>query len=339
MYLPDIWLALVALGAAIINGAIGYGFSSIITPIGVLWFSNKLLNPALVSVELLVNVTLLYRERAFISVTKARALPVIRTLLPGVILGTVGLTFLAVNEVKVVVYLVLLPIVVIQLLGLRRPFSNERRGGAVVGPAIGFLYALTTISGPPLAVFFRNQGLSKNEFRCTMSQVRVAESSLTLATYLVFTEFFGANLVSVPSVSLIPFLLVPVIIGVPIGTWVMTRVSRDMFTRAVMAMDGTVVSFGLSQVVVKLKWAGTAIGDLIFGALVAVVAVLSAYSLYRRPGSRKLVDGPPIHRPGDEARPRPGPTTAATEGRGPRPIDAPNSAPLAPSTSGPVEPE
>lgn len=298
MDISDIWLAVVALGAAVINGAIGYGFSSIITPIGVLWFSNKLLNPALVSVELAVNITLLYRERAFISVTKARAFPVIRTLLPGIILGTVGLTYLAVNDVKVVVYLVLLPIVVIQLLGLRRPFTNERRGGVIVGPGIGFLYALTTISGPPLAVFFRNQGLSKNEFRCTMSQVRVAESSLTLATYLVFTEFFGANLVSIPSIGLVPYLLIPVIIGVPLGTWIMTRVSRDMFTRAVMAMDGIVVSFGLSQVIIKLKWVSTMLGDAIFALLVAVVAALSAYSLYRKPGSRKLVDGPPPGGPG-----------------------------------------
>lgn len=313
MDLSYIWLALVALGAAIINGAIGYGFSSIITPIGVLWFSNKLLNPALVSVELVVNVTLLYRERAFIPVTKSRALPVVRTLLPGIILGTVGLTYLAVNDVKVVVYLVLLPIVVIQLLGLRRPFTNERRGGAVVGPGIGFLYALTTISGPPLAVFFRNQGLSKNEFRCTMAQVRVAESSLTLATYLVFTEFLGANLVSAPSLGLIPYLLIPVVIGVPIGTWIMTRVSRDMFTRAVMAMDGIVVSFGLSQVIIKLKWVSTTLGDVIFGLLVACVAALSAYSLYRRPGAQKLVDrSPPMGGSGDGAAPGPGAAPSMT---------------------------
>ncbi|MCI4336678.1 MAG: sulfite exporter TauE/SafE family protein, partial [Thermoplasmata archaeon] len=219
MDISDIWLAIVALGAATINGAIGYGFSSITTPIALLWFSNKVLNPALVSVELVVNITLLFRERAFIPVTKARAMPVVWTLLPGVLLGTIGLTYLAVNDVKVVVYLVLLPVVFIQLLGLRRPFTNERRGGAVIGPAIGFLYALTTISGPPLAVFFRNQGLSKNEFRCTMAQVRVAESSLTLATYLAFTEFFGANLVSAPSLGLVPYLLLPILIGVPLGTW------------------------------------------------------------------------------------------------------------------------
>lgn len=292
MDLSSIWLALVALFAATINGAIGYGFSSIVTPIALLWFSNKVLNPALVSVELLVNITLLYRERAFISITKARALPVVKTLLPGVLLGTIGLTYLAVNDVKVVVYVVLLPLVVIQLLGLRRPFTNEKRGGTLIGPGIGFLYALTTISGPPLAVFFRNQGLSKDEFRCTLAQVRVAESSLTLTTYILFTEFFGAKLITTPSLGLVPYLLIPVLIGVPLGTWVMSRVSRDVFTRFVMAMDGLVVSFGLSQVLLKLKWVGATVSDLVFAVLAAVIVALAAYSLYRLPGSRKHVDHP-----------------------------------------------
>ncbi|MCI4332109.1 MAG: sulfite exporter TauE/SafE family protein [Thermoplasmata archaeon] len=292
MDLANIWLALVALFAASINGAIGYGFSSIVTPIALLWFSNKVLNPALVSVELLVNITLLYRERAFISLTKARALPVVKTLLPGVLLGTIGLTYLAVNDVKVVVYVVLLPLVVIQLLGLRRPFTNEKRGGTLIGPGIGFLYALTTISGPPLAVFFRNQGLSKDEFRCTLAQVRVAESSLTLTTYILFTEFFGAKLITAPSLGLVPYLLIPVLIGVPLGTWVMSRVSRDVFTRFVMAMDGLVVSFGLTQVLLKLKWVGATVSDVVFAVLAAVVVALAAYSLYRLPGSRKHVDQP-----------------------------------------------
>jgi uncharacterized protein len=312
----SIWLAIVALGAAAINGAIGYGFSSIVTPIALLWFSNKVLNPALVSVELIVNVSLLYRERAFIPATRARALPVVKTLLPGVVLGTAGLTYLAVNDVKLVVYLVLLPLVVVQLLGLRRPFTNERRGGSILGPGIGFLYALTTISGPPLAVFYRNQGLTRNEFRCTLAQVRVAESSLTFATYLVFTEFFGANLVAAPSLSLVPFMLVPVLIGVPLGGRLISRVSRDMFTRFVMAMDGLVVSFGLSQVLVKLKWIGSTTSYLVFAVLAAGIAGLSVYALYRLPGSRKLVDSQP---PGGG----PPPVTHPDHVSAPTPVSAP----------------
>ena len=168
----SIWLAVLAFGAAVVNGAVGYGFSSTVTPVAILWYSNKVLNPALVIVEVAVNIVLLTRERKHIVATWPRARPVIRTLLPGILLGTVGLTYLAVNDVKVIVYLILLPLVVLQLRGVYRPFKNEERSGTIVGPGIGFLYSLTTISGPPLALFLRNQGLSKNEFRCTIAQIR-----------------------------------------------------------------------------------------------------------------------------------------------------------------------
>ncbi len=279
--LSDLWLALIALGAAVVNGAVGYGFSSIVTPLGVLWFSNKVLNPALVLVELGVNVTLLVRERRFIRATWTRASTVVYTLFPGVVLGTVGLTVLAVNDVKVILYLFLLPLTALQLWGFRRPIQNERRGGLALGPGIGFLYALTTISGPPLALFFRNQGLSKDEFRCTVAQVRVAESGLTLGTYLAFTQFLGANLVTLPSIALLPFLLVPVVVGVPLGTYLLRSISRETFARFVMAVDGVIVSYGLSRVLVALGWVTTVVSYLILGVLLSVVAVLAAWALSR----------------------------------------------------------
>ncbi len=281
MDLSTLWLAFIALGAAVVNGAVGYGFSSIVTPLGVLWFSNKVLNPALVVVELAVNLTLLVRERRFIRATWGRASAVAYTLFPGVVLGTIGLTFLAVDEVKIILYAFLFPLTLLQLWGVRHPFKNERRGGAALGPGIGFLYALTTISGPPLAIFFRNQGLSKDEFRCTIAQVRVAESGLTLGTYLAFTQFLGANLVTLPSLSLLPFLFIPVVVGVPLGTLLLRSFSREAFARFVMVVDGVIVSYGLSRVVSALGWATSDVSYLLLGVLLSVVTVLGVWSLAR----------------------------------------------------------
>jgi uncharacterized protein len=277
----EIWLAILALGAAIINGAVGYGFSSTVTPVAILWYSNKVLNPALVIVEVVVNIALLVRERKHIRSTWPRAKPIASTLLPGVILGTVGLEFLAVNDVKLIVYIVLLPLVALQLYGLVRPFKNEARGAAAVGPGIGFLYALTTISGPPLALFLRNQGMSKHEFRCTIAQIRVAESGLTLSTYLVFDALFHASLVSLPALGLLPFLFIPVLIGVPIGTLLLTRVSPEFFRRFVMAVDGLFVSYGLSQVLLALRWVSKEASYVVLGLLFAAVGALAFYSLRR----------------------------------------------------------
>ncbi|MGA8664852.1 MAG: sulfite exporter TauE/SafE family protein [Thermoplasmata archaeon] len=287
----NIWLALLAFGAAIINGAVGYGFSSTITPIAILWYSNKVLNPALVIVEVAVNAALLIRERKHIGATWYRARPIVLTLLPGVILGTIGLAYLAVNDVKLVVYVVLLPLIALQLWGFSRPFKNEKRGSAAVGPGIGFLYSLTTISGPPLALFLRNQGMSKHEFRCTIAQIRVAESSLTLATYLVFDSFFGTKLVSLPALGLLPYLFIPVIIGVPLGTLLLTAVSPEFFRRFVMAVDGIFVSYGLSRVLISVKWLTTVQGNILLGILLLGVAVLSWISLNRVTGGVSVSPG------------------------------------------------
>ncbi|GEM_PF-316106 len=282
--LNDLYLAILAFGAAVINGAVGYGFSSTVTPIAILWFSNKVLNPALVIVEVVVNIVLLTRERKHITATWPRARPIVRTLLPGIVLGTLGLAFLAVNDVKVIVYVILFPLILLQLRGVYRPLKNEERTGAVVGPGIGFLYSLTTISGPPLALFLRNQGLSKNEFRCTIAQIRVAESSLTLGTYLAFDGLVGTHLVSLPALSLLPYLFVPVLVGIPLGTLLLGAVSPEFFRRFVMMVDGIFVSYGLSRVVLALQWLTANESDALFGLLLLVVAILALVALSRVDG-------------------------------------------------------
>ena len=48
-------LAFITLLAAMVNGALGYGFSSITVPLALLFLSNRVLNPALVLIEVVLN--------------------------------------------------------------------------------------------------------------------------------------------------------------------------------------------------------------------------------------------------------------------------------------------
>ena len=50
-------LVLITFVAATVNGALGYGFSSITVPVALLFYTNRILNPALVLVELVINGT------------------------------------------------------------------------------------------------------------------------------------------------------------------------------------------------------------------------------------------------------------------------------------------
>jgi len=50
-------LGLITLVAAVVNGALGYGFSSITVPLALLFLTSRVLNPALVLVEMGITST------------------------------------------------------------------------------------------------------------------------------------------------------------------------------------------------------------------------------------------------------------------------------------------
>src|SRR6266542_2885813 len=81
-------LVVITLGAAFVNGALGYGFSSLTVPLALLFLSNRTLNPALVLVEVVLNAYVIWANRQSISLVWRRVLAVIVGLLPGVVAGT-----------------------------------------------------------------------------------------------------------------------------------------------------------------------------------------------------------------------------------------------------------
>src|SRR6476469_4158150 len=84
----QIALLAITFGAAIVNGALGYGFSSITVPLALLFLTNRVLNPAMVPLEVALNAYVLYVNRAGLPSVWRRVLPVVIGLAPGVLLGT-----------------------------------------------------------------------------------------------------------------------------------------------------------------------------------------------------------------------------------------------------------
>jgi uncharacterized membrane protein YfcA len=237
----------VALFAAFVNGAIGYGFSSLTVPLALVFYTNRVLNPAVVLIEVLINLYVLVINRQGVPSVWRRIFPILVGMLPGIGLGALLLDWLQPAWVKLVTYTVILPLILVQAAGLRRPIQSTWAVGLPFGGALGILYSLTTISGPPLAVLFNNQGLVKNEFRAGLALVRVAESSLTAIVY------WHLGLFTAESLSLTPPFLVAMLIGVPIGAWAIRRLDAETFRRLCMSFDAWVVGFGLSRVLMELR--------------------------------------------------------------------------------------
>src|SRR5437764_2333880 len=172
-------LAGITLLAAFVNGALGYGFSSLTVPLALVFYTNRILNPAVVMIEVFVNLYVLLLNRNSIPAVWKRVFPILIGLLPGIAVGTYLLVLLHPGWIKFVTYMVLLPLILVQAAGWRRPIRSERLVGFPLGTAIGVLYSVTTISGPPLAILFNNQGFVSHEFRAGLAIIRITESGLT----------------------------------------------------------------------------------------------------------------------------------------------------------------
>jgi len=264
-------LILITLLAATVNGALGYGFSSITVPVALLFYTNRILNPALVWVEVVLNGYVLWVNRSSVPHVWRRVAPMILGLIPGVIVGTSVVHRVHPGWLKLATFVVLLPLILLQAAGFRRPIRAERRVGLAFGGGLGVLYSVTTISGPPLAIMLNNQGLAKRDFRAALGLVRLSESTFTAVAYYL------AGMFSTESAGLLPYILPSLVIGIPLGTWVIRQVRPETFRRICMSFDAWVVGFGISTLLQQLH---VIEGGAAFSVLTGV-GTLDLWLLYR----------------------------------------------------------
>jgi uncharacterized membrane protein YfcA len=164
-----------------------------------------------------------------------------------------------------------LPLILIQAGGFRRPIKAEGKANLAFGGGVGVLYSVTTISGPPLALLLNNQGFAKREFRAALAVVRLAESSFTAVAYV------SAGLFTVQSLALVPYILPSVLVGVPLGAFLLRHIRVETFRRVCMSFDAWVVGFGLSALVRELHIVDGGAAFLLLAAVIVVDGCL----LYR----------------------------------------------------------
>jgi uncharacterized membrane protein YfcA len=282
-------LAITSLGAATVNGAIGYGYSSISVPIALLVVAGRVLNPAIVIVEVVINLYALWWNRAAASRVLGRVGALAVGLVPGVIVGALLLDYVEAASAKLTVYLVLLPLILIQASGRRWPVRDERRASVPLGAGVGVLYGLTTISGPPLALFWNNQGLAKDDFKVALAVIRTIESVCALAAY----AYLG--LLTHESASLLPYLAPGVVIGVPVGHWLIRKARAETFRRVCMSFDAYLVTLGLARAIAEHHLVAPGIAY----QLLAITFVIDTWLLVRffRARARGAVPDAPFEAP------------------------------------------
>src|SRR5438046_5542443 len=93
-------LAGIALFAAFVNGAIGYGFSSLTVPLALVFYANRVLNPAVVVIEVFLNFYVLFISLDGVPAVWKRVFPILIGMLPGIAIVASVLDFLQSGWVK-----------------------------------------------------------------------------------------------------------------------------------------------------------------------------------------------------------------------------------------------
>lgn len=265
--------------ASIIQGGLGYGFSSFTVPLGLFYFSNKVLSPILVLIEIVANAyTVVLNWRSIKHIWK-RVLPIIFGLLPGIFFGAYLLSTLHQGWLKLTTYCILLPLIISQAAGLRKKINFSKSVAVPFGSGVGLLYATTTISGPPLALLFNNQGFVKEEFRASLGLVRIIESVVTGTLY----SFLG--LFTAQTMSIAPWILPGVLLGLPIGIHVVKAVGPETFRRISMSFDAWIVAFGLAKTGYDLHLMSVISSWSIFLAVFAVDCALLIHYFKKNQGN------------------------------------------------------
>ena len=257
-------LAGIALFAAFVNGALGYGFSSLTVPVALVFYTNRVLNPALVLIEVFVNLYVLFINRRGVPAVWKRVFPILIGLLPGIAVGAYAIASLHPVWVKFATYSVILPLILVQAAGWRRPIQWSWLVCLPFGTTLGILYSVTTISGPPLAVLFNNQGLVKDEFRAGLALVRVTESCLTAIVY------YHLGLFIAESINILSVLAPCAAVGIPLGAYLIRRMDAETFRRICMSFDAWIVGFGLSRTLIEL---GVAVSPAAYSVLAATLII------------------------------------------------------------------
>jgi uncharacterized membrane protein YfcA len=263
-------LAGIALFAAFVNGALGYGFSSLTVPVALVFYANRVLNPAVVVIEVFINLYVLLINRNGIRAVWKRVVPILIGLLPGIAVGASVLASIQPGWIKFATYAVILPLILLQAGGWRRPIQSTWLVGLPFGSALGILYSVTTISGPPLAMLFNNQGLVKTEFRAGLALVRVAESSVTAFVY------YKLGLFMAESRNILLLIAPSVMVGIPLGAYLIRRLEPETFRRICMSFDAWIVGFGFSRVLIDLHLMKSPSAY----SVMAVAILIDAYLLY-----------------------------------------------------------
>ena len=233
---------LIIASAALIQGMTGFGFGLMTVPLLSLLIAPQTAVPVVLVYTVIISGMVL--KDAYKSVDFKWVLPLLIAGIVGLYPGVFLLNTLDPAVLRIYIGCAITFFAILLLTGYSRKVKNERRAFLPVGFISGILSGSISVGGPPLILFFSNQGLEKNRFRANLTVYFFLLNSITVPVYFC-TGLFTADV----SRCLLIF-LPAVLVGAVCGILLSRKVRENLFRRIALTL---VTAGGISAIVAGLK--------------------------------------------------------------------------------------
>lgn len=231
----------VVLGAGIVRGFAGFGFSALTVAGMSLYFSPAEVVPVAFVLEVLASIALLRSVWTQIHWGWLRPLLIGNAL--GIPLGVYALAVVPEAPLRAIVSLVILCAATLLLSGVKPPWNDSSRLRLATGFISGGFNGLAAIGGMVVAVMLFGTAISGAAARATLI-------ALFFATDLYSLGWAGAGgLLDANLLRWIGWLVLPMLAGIALGRKQFLRVDEAAFRRSVLRVLAVIAGLGLLRAV------------------------------------------------------------------------------------------
>ncbi|MGA1872641.1 MAG: sulfite exporter TauE/SafE family protein, partial [Thermoplasmatota archaeon] len=207
--------------AGFVQGLVGFGSGLVMVPVLVLLIDPRIVVPAALLNGLVMNGILAVEARSGIQFR--RITPILIGALLGLPLGTFLLLILPGDFLKIIIGTVIVVFGSLLFSGRSFRFRKERVLSVPVGFTSGVLNGSISMSGPPVILFFANQGVQKSNFRANLVTYFFLLNIMTLIAFAV------TGLINIEVLVLFAISLPLSLLGIYFGTRASRIVKEDIF--------------------------------------------------------------------------------------------------------------
>ncbi|MGA1821814.1 MAG: sulfite exporter TauE/SafE family protein [Thermoplasmatota archaeon] len=222
------FLVMIAVAAGLVQGLSGFGSALVMVPMMIHLLPPRVVVPMALVFGTVLNGYLMIKEREHLQMK--RIWPLLIAGIAGLPAGALLLLFVEASVLKVMIGSVIILTGILILLGITIKVRKEKPAMIPVGIISGILNGSISMSGPPVILFFSNQRMRKGNFRGNIVSYFLILNIFTIPVFAAGGLFTSTVLIYSA------LLIVPLILGLLIGTGAARRIGEGGYRKLVLIL-------------------------------------------------------------------------------------------------------